>query len=139
MENKFKEIKEEDFDDLEEIFYDYFKGTKISKNKLEEIKITKKQAKEGLIKQIQISTSDICPECKGIQKELKCKKCYDVGYIYTDKELNLEIPPKVKENDFILYKQKGNQLKENEKRGNLYIKIHIYGNTNNRKGRKIDI
>lgn len=86
------------------------------------------QAKEGLIRKIKISTADICPKCKGEKQISNCNRCYDLKYIFTEKEIEITIPAKVKENDIIILKEKGNQLKSNEKRGDLYIKIHIFGN-----------
>lgn len=138
MNNLFQKIEETNLEEIFEEFADSIKDKKTSINVLEQIKITKKQAQEGLTKRIAISTADICQECKGeIKQGSKCKKCYGFGYTFSEKEIDIIIPPKIKENDVIIYKEKGNQLKVNEKRGDLYISIHIFGSRSKRKGKKI--
>lgn len=67
----------------------------------------------------------------------QCKNCYGTGYTYNEKDITINIPPKTKNNDYIIFKEKGNKFKLNEERGNLLIKIHIYGNNSKRKGKMI--
>lgn len=136
---EFKKITNNDFEELGEIFATFFENKKISKDCVETYKITKQEAKEGLEKDIKILTADICEECKGIRNpNAICKKCYGRGYRFNEKTIHINIPAKIKNNDCLVYKGKGNQLKANEERGDLYIKIHIYGNKSNRKGKKIN-
>jgi len=56
----------------------------------------------------------ICDECKGITENKKCKKCYNKGIYFNEKEIELNIPPKTKNNDIIIIRGKGNKLKPNE-------------------------
>lgn len=157
--NYFNESNE--FENIPEIFAAFFKDAKINTNKNKNVittcKITKQQAKTGLNKNMKISVADICDTCKGtgkneennqytISRQLapektynnhQCKNCYGTGYTYNEKDITINIPPKTKNNDYIIFKEKGNKFKLNEERGNLLIKIHIYGNNSKRKGKMI--
>ena len=53
------------------------------------------------------------------------------------KNINFEIPPKVKNNDYIVLKKQGNKLRKDEERGDIIIKIRIYGDKSKRKGKKL--
>lgn len=127
----------EDIKEIGEIFEEFFKDKKISEDVIETCKITKQEAKEGVLKDIKISTADICEECKGVKNNNKCPKCYGRGYRFNEKTIHINIPAKTKNNDCLILEGEGNQLKADEERGDLYIKIHIYGNKSNRKGKKI--
>lgn len=67
----------------------------------------------------------------------QCEDCYGRGYIYNEKSIELKIPPKIKNNDLIIIEKQGNQFRVEKERGNLIIKIHIYGNRSKRKGKII--
>ena len=136
---EFKQVTNNEVEELGKIFEKFFKNNKISKDSIETYKITKQEAKEGTEKDIKISTADICEECKGIKNtNQKCPKCYGYGYYFNEKTMHINIPAKIKNNDCLVYKGEGNQLKVDEERGDLYINIHIYGNKGNRKGKKIN-
>ena len=103
-------------------------------------KITKQQAKQGLNKKIQTSVTDICNVCNGTGKDenlKECENCSGDGFIHNLKNINFEIPPKVKNNDYIVLKKQGNKLHKDEERGDIIIKIHIYGDRSKRKGKKL--
>lgn len=123
--------------DLDNIFKNFFSEVKIEKDKIESFSISKNDAKAGTIKKFKYSTTDICDECNGVKRESICKKCHDTGSNFTEKEIILNIPPKVKNNDYLVLVEKGNQIKSEQRRGDLYIKLHIYGDKSKRKGREI--
>ncbi len=125
--------------DLDDIFKNFFNEVKIDKDKIVSLGISKNDAKAGTIKKIKYSTADICDMCNGVKREIACKKCHDTGSNFTEKEMILNIPPKIKNNDYIVFREKGNQIKSEQRRGNLYVKIHIYGDTSTRKGKEIYI
>lgn len=131
-----KETKDE-FEDLGEIFESYLGNIKPSKNVIITHKITKQQAKQGLIKELKISVADICDVCNGKEKNCQCKECNGRGHVYKEKIIELKIPPKIKNNDLIIFEKQGNKLSIDEERGDLYIKIHIYGDRSKREGKKI--
>lgn len=69
------------------------------------IKITKSQAKNDCTKQLSIS-----------------RKINDQ---YIQEQEIIEIPRNIKNNTMLQLKEKGNKFSTSEKRGDLYIKIHI--------------
>ena len=134
MIEKFKIIKMNDFENCNEIIQQLLKNTVRSKNVLEELKITKEQSKKGMITSMKIHTADVCRYCNDQINE-KCKNCYGIGYTFTEKEIKVKIPPKTKNNDCIVYRKIGNQFSFDDERGNVYIRIKIYGDKRKRKGR----
>lgn len=90
------------------------------------IKITKEQAKGGIIKSITINYKSFCPKCNGINKE-KCNKCKGNGFIIKEDVVNVKIPKKVKEGTNITIVGAGNQFVGDKERGNLIVKVHIFG------------
>jgi len=127
----------DEFPDLGEIFETYFGNAKKNKNIITTYKITKQQAKQGLTKDLKISVADICDIYKGREKDCQCKECKGRGYVYKEKTIELKIPPKIKNNDLIIFEKQGNKFSIDEERGDLYIKIHIYGDRSKREGKKI--
>ena len=135
-----KNIEKDEFvKDFGKIFSYFFRGM-CKKNIIIICKITKQQAKQGLNKKIQTSVTDICNVCNGTGKDenlKECENCSGDGFIYNLKNINFEIPPKVKNNDYIVLKKQGNKLQKDEERGDIIIKIHIYGDRRKRKGKKL--
>ena len=131
-----KETKDE-FEDLGEIFETYFRNAKKNKNIITNYNITKQQAKQGLTQNLKISVADICDTCNGKGMDSQCKECSGRGYIYNEKTIELKIPPKIKNNDFIVFEKQGNKFSVDEERGDLFIKIHIFGDRSKREGKKI--
>lgn len=125
---------EDEFADLEEIFETYFRNSKKNKNVLTTYKITKQQAKQGLTQNLKISVADICDTCKGMDTSCQCEECHGRGHIYNEKTMVLKIPPKIRNNDLIVIEKQGNQFNIDKERGDLFIRIHIYGNRSKRKG-----
>ena len=131
--------KDELVKDFGKIFSYFFRGM-CKKNIIIICKITKQQAKQGLNKKIQTSVTDICNVCNGTGKDenlKECENCSGDGFIHNLKNINIEIPPKVKNNDYIVLKKQGNKLQKDEERGDIIIKIHIYGDRSKRKGKKL--
>lgn len=138
MEDKNME-KDEFVKDIGKIFSYFFRGM-LKKNIVIINKITKQQAKQGLNKKIQTSVTDICNVCNGTGKDenlKECDNCSGDGFIQNLKNINFEIPPKVKNNDYIVFKKQGNKLRKDEERGDIIIKIRIYGDRSKRKGKKL--
>lgn len=135
-----KNIEKDEFvKDIGKIFSYFFRGM-CKKNIIIICKITKQQAKQGLNKKIQTSVTDICNVCNGTGKDenlKECENCSGDGFIQNLKNINFEIPPKVKNNDYIVFKKQGNKLRKDEERGDIIIKIHIYGDRSKRKGKKL--
>lgn len=90
--------------ELGEVFKQYFNTNDIYTI----LKITKSQAKKGCIKKINISRK--------------------IGTKYNQEEETVIIPKNTKNNTIIDLKGKGNQCSLNKEKGNLYIKIKIFGN-----------
>ena len=130
-----KRISDE-FQNLEEIFEKYFENIEKSKNIITTYNVTKKQAKQGMNQKFKISVSDICDTCKWRKKGYECKKCHNKGYVYKEKTFELKIPPKIRNNDIIVFEKQGNKFIVDEERGDLFVKIHIYGDKSKRKGKK---
>lgn len=128
----------EEFTQLEEIFESYF-GTaqKENKNIMTTYNITKQQAKQGVIQNLKISVADICDSCKGKEADCQCKECNGKGYVYHEKTIIVRIPSKTKNNDLIIIQKQGNQFNMNEERGDIYVRIHIYGSRSKGKGKII--
>ena len=135
-----KNIEKDEFvKDFGKIFSYFFRGM-CKKNIIIICKITKQQAKQGLNKKIQTSVTDICNVCNGTGKDENLKEyenCFRDGFIHNLKNINFEIPPKVKNNDYIVLKRQGNKLRKDEERGDIIIKIRIYGDKSKRKGKKL--
>ena len=135
-----KNIEKDEFvKDFVKIFSYFFRGM-CKKNIIIICKITKQQAKQGLNKKIQTSVTDICNVCNGTGKDenlKECENCSGDGFIHNLKNINFKIPPKVKNNDYIVFKKQGNKLYKDEERGDIIIKIHIYGDRSKRKGKKL--
>ena len=135
-----KNIEKDEFvKDFGKIFSYFFRGM-FKKNIVIIYKITKQQAKQGLNKKIQTSVIDICNVCNGTGKDenlKECENCFGDGFIHNLKNINFEIPPKVKNNDYIVLKKQGNKLRKDEERGDIIIKIRIYGDKSKRKGKKL--
>lgn len=64
-----------------------------------------------------IKLKTICNNCK-------CKNCNGTGFIYSKKDVAVTIPPKTKNNDYIILKGQGNKFIINQKK-----RKYIYKNT----------
>ncbi len=155
-----KESKE-----LNEIFTTFLINTKNkrSRNIVTTCKITKQQARTGLIKIITINVVNICnccggtgkkeeyktgecKACKGarvVQEETdtivgtiklkticdncKCKNCNGIGFVYNKKDVVITIPPKTKNNDYIILKGQGNKFIRNQKKRKHICKSTYFG------------
>lgn len=97
-----------DFSNLEKVFNEYFNQKDIYVT----LKITKVQAKTGISMPIEITQRII-----GKDEKSTFKKISEI----------INIPKNTKNDTVFELKQKGNQCKNGEK-GNLYIRISIFGN-----------
>ena len=61
---------------------------------------------------------------KTICNNCKCKNCNGTGFIYSKKDVAVTIPPKTKNNDYIILKGQGNKFIINQKK-----RKYIYKNT----------
>lgn len=99
--------------ELKEIFESYF-NTKNVKDIFVTLKLTKQQAKVGTIKHFTVNRRFIDNTNK--------------DYFYKNEIEKITIPKNTKNGTLFQLKQKGNQCQNGEK-GNLYIKVYIFGNT----------
>lgn len=97
--------------ELKEIIESYF-DTKNVKDIFITTKLTKRQAKVGTIKQFQVNRRYI--------------NNTNEDYYYKTETEKIDIPKNTKNGTIFELKQKGNQC-ENGEKGNLYIKIKIFG------------
>lgn len=97
--------------ELKDIFEFYF-DTKNVKDIFSTIKLTKRQAKIGTIKYFAVNRRFINNTNK--------------DYYYKSEIEKIDIPKNTKNGTIFELKQKGNQCNNGEK-GNLYIKIKIFG------------
>lgn len=137
MEMKVEKETKDEFEDLGEIFETYFGNAKKNKNIITNYSITKQQAKQGLTQNFKISVADICNTCSGKGIDCQCKECRGRGYVYKEKTIELKIPSKIKNNDFMVFEKQGNKFIVDEERGDLFVKVHIYGDKSKREGKKI--
>lgn len=96
--------------EVKNIIDDCFSGIPYSKDIVTTLKVTKTEAKTGVTKEIVINRSN-----------LQNNFCF-----CEEKEL-ITIPKNTKNNTVLKLKERGNQYTENETRGNLYVKVHIFG------------
>ena len=90
-----------------------FKGVPYAKDIVKEIGITKAQAKNGTTKEIIVNRASPKVDSK--------------SFSFNEELEKIIIPKNTKNNAIIEIKEKGNQYTIDETRGNLYIKIHIFG------------
>ncbi len=78
-----------------------------------------------------------CPECEGegrIPQE-KCSNCKGKGRIKKVKEISIDIPPGIDDNELIRVKGEGEAGEKGYSAGDLYLKVHIKKDPNfERKG-----
>ena len=99
--------------EVKKIIDNSFKDIPHSKDIVKKIGITKSQARNGVTKEFLVNRAT--PKVNSKEFEF-------------NEELEKVIVPKnTKTNTIIELKEKGNQYSIDETRGNLYIKIHIYG------------
>ncbi len=70
-----------------------------------------------------------CPNCS-------CEKCNGYGHVKKEEKISFELPPRTKNNDYLIFKNMGNRYKTDEQRGDLYINIYIYGSQYKRRGKR---
>lgn len=97
------------FSSLEEVFNEYFSQKDIYTT----LKVTKEQAKIGVSIPVKINRKIISKNNNSI-----VTKIVEI----------IDIPKNTKNGTLFRLKQKGNQCKNGEK-GNLYVKVYIFGNT----------
>lgn len=126
------------FEDVENIFLEYFQN---AKDVNIACSITKKQAKEGATKNLKLSRFEKCEDCMGIGKldGVQCKECKGNGKKIKARNLIIHIPRKIKNNDRILVKEKGNWQEKQNNFSDLYINVNIYGDKKERKGKIVYI
>ena len=68
-----------------------------------------------------------CPQCggKGQQPVQKCRECNGSGEVTETRQVRINIPPGVKDNDRIRIKEQGNMNSWNKKRGDLYVLFKV--------------
>ncbi len=79
-----------------------------------------------LTKNLEIQHYTACPYCKCTEGK-ECNFCNNQGFVGEKELVTVNIPQRTKNNDKIIIKGYGNKLEEDEKRGDLHIKIHIWG------------
>lgn len=91
----------------------YFKDNNYSKDIVKKIGITKEQAKNGTVIDVVVNRAS--------------PKVNSKEFIFNEELEKVTIPRNSKENTIIELKEKGNKYTTDESRGNLYVKIHIFG------------
>lgn len=96
-----------------------------------DVHVTVSEAYNGTIRKVNILRSEKCNKCKGRRaiNHVSCDKCNGNGEISSHKQLNVKIPPKVKENSKIRIAGEGNKGENNGENGDLYLLIHIIKNS----------
>ncbi len=92
-----------------------------------DVHISASEAHNGTVRNVNILRTEKCPKCRGkrIINHVSCDKCNATGEISTHKQLNVKIPPKVKENSRIKISGEGNRGVNGGANGDLYLLIHI--------------
>jgi DnaJ-class molecular chaperone len=97
--------------EVKEIIDNCFNGANYKKDIVKEIGITKYESKNGTIKEIVINRAS----------------ANETDFKFNEELEKVTIPKNTKNGTIIKLLEKGNQYKTNEPKGNLYIKIHIFG------------
>jgi len=92
-----------------------------------DVHISASEAFNGTVRNVNILRTEKCPKCKGkrVINHMSCDKCNGTGEISTHKQLNVKIPPKVKENSKIRIAGEGNRGVNGGESGDLFLLIHI--------------
>ena len=91
-----------------------------------DVHISIAEAYNGTIRKVNILRTEKCYKCRGnrVINHMACDKCNGTGEISTHKQLNVKIPPKVKENSKIRIAGEGNKGLNGGENGDLYLLIH---------------
>ncbi|MDD2620734.1 MAG: DnaJ C-terminal domain-containing protein, partial [Syntrophomonadaceae bacterium] len=91
------------------------------------IDLTLEEAYHGVSKALQLSSSHICPECRGsgLQGQGFCRHCGGTGSISEPHNLNVKIPAGVYEGSSIRLKGQGGAGIGGGEKGDLYLKVHL--------------
>lgn len=111
---------------FDEVFNELFKYFALNKNITRTCNISRVEAKKGTTKNLEIQHYTACSYCKCIEGK-ECNFCNNQGFVGEKELVTVNIPQRTKNNDKIIIKGYGNKLEEDEKRGDLHIKIHIWG------------
>ncbi len=92
-----------------------------------DVHISASEAFNGTVRNVNILRTEKCSKCKGkrVINHVSCDKCNGTGEISTHKQLNVKIPPKVKENSKIKITGEGNRGINGGANGDLFLLIHI--------------
>lgn len=92
-----------------------------------DVHISVAEAYNGTVRKVNILRTEKCYKCKGrrVINHVSCDKCNGTGEISTHKQLNVKIPPKVKEKSKIKISGEGNRGANGGENGDLYLLIHI--------------
>lgn len=92
-----------------------------------EVNITMMEAHNGTVRKVNILRTDTCGKCKGkrIINGSSCNNCSGKGEVSTHKQLNVKIPPKVREGSKIRITGEGNKGTNGGSNGDLFLNIHI--------------
>lgn len=92
-----------------------------------EVHISISEAYNGTIRKVNILRTEKCSKCRGkrVINHIACDKCNGAGEISTQKQLNVKIPPKVKQNSKIKIAREGNKGENGGDNGDLYLLIQI--------------
>lgn len=97
--------------EVKEIIDNHFKDKFYNKDIIKEVGITRYEAKNGAIKEIVVNRAS----------------ADKIDFKFNEEIEKINIPKNAKNDTVIKVLEKGNQYRINEPRGNLYIKIHIFG------------
>lgn len=112
--------------DFNEVFDELFKYFVFNKNITRTCNISKFEAKKGTTKKLEINHYAACSHCRDIEGK-KCNFCSNQRFVGEKEVVTVNIPKKTKNNDTIIMKGLGNKLEKDKERGDLYIKVHVWG------------
>jgi len=97
-----------------------------------DVNITVTEAHNGTVRKVNILRIDMCPKCKGkrIINYISCNNCNGKGEVSIHKQLNVKIPPKVKEGSKIRITGEGNKGTNGGENGDLFLLVHILKSSN---------
>ena len=97
-----------------------------------DVTISISEALKGTTRTVNILHTEVCQKCKGRKfiNGAKCQKCKGTGECSEHKKITVKIPAKIKNHMRLRIKGEGNSGKNNGKNGDLYLNVHIEGNSN---------
>ena len=96
-----------------------------------DVTISIAEALKGTSRTVNVLHTELCPKCNGRKfiNGSKCTLCNGKGEHAEHRKITVKIPAKVKNNSKLRIKGEGNSGQNGGKNGDLYLNIHIEGNS----------